>query len=232
MIPKVINYCWFGGNPLPQEALDCIESWKKYFPDYKIIQWNENNFDVSSCRYSREAYDAKKWAFVSDYARTKILYENGGIYLDTDVKVIKSYDDLLNNGPFMGVEYAYGRSSINSGLGSAAEPRMEIYREILDFYESRGFDYERVLDEDETCVRIATDIFVKYGYVRDNSLQKIKGVTIYPSDYLCPMDYLTGKVNITDNTVSIHEYAGTWLEKESLFVRAKRKIRRIVKKFK
>ena len=94
MIPKVIHYCWFGGNPLPNIAVKCINSWKKYFPDYEIIEWNESNFDLFSCDYCREAYDAKKWAFVSDYARFKILYEHGGVYFDTDVEVIKSMDDI------------------------------------------------------------------------------------------------------------------------------------------
>lgn len=104
MIPKVIHYCWFGGNPLPNIAVKCINSWKKYFPDYEIIEWNESNFDLFSCDYCREAYDAKKWAFVSDYARFKILYEHGGVYFDTDVEVIKSMDDILQKGAFIGRE--------------------------------------------------------------------------------------------------------------------------------
>ena len=104
MIPKIIHYCWFGGNPLPKSAIKCIESWKKYLPDYEIKEWNESNFDFSKCAYAREAAEKKKWAFVSDYARFKILYQYGGLYFDTDVEVIKPLDDIIAAGPFMGAE--------------------------------------------------------------------------------------------------------------------------------
>lgn len=104
MIPKIIHYCWFGGNPLPELAVKCIESWKKYCPDYEIKRWDESNFDLNCCDYVKEAYQAKKWAFVSDYARFKVLYDDGGLYFDTDVELIKPIDDILARGPFMGVE--------------------------------------------------------------------------------------------------------------------------------
>lgn len=104
MIPKIIHYCWFGGNPLPELAVKCIESWKKYCPDYEIKRWDESNFDLKCCDYVKEAYQAKKWAFVSDYVRFKVLYDEGGLYFDTDVELIKPIDDILARGPFMGVE--------------------------------------------------------------------------------------------------------------------------------
>ncbi|MDE6612292.1 MAG: glycosyl transferase, partial [Muribaculaceae bacterium] len=106
MIPKTIHYCWFGRNPLPESALKCIASWRKYFPDYQIIEWNEDNFDVNAIPYTAQAYAAKKYAFVSDYARFKILYDHGGLYFDTDVEVIKPFDDILERGAFMGFELA------------------------------------------------------------------------------------------------------------------------------
>ena len=104
MIPKIIHYCWFGRNPLPESAIKCINSWKKFFPDYEIKEWNEDNFDVNIIPYTKEAYEAKKYAFVSDYARFWILYHHGGLYFDTDVEVIKAMDDIIELGPFMGVE--------------------------------------------------------------------------------------------------------------------------------
>lgn len=104
MIPKIIHYCWFGGNPLPEMAVKCIESWKKYCPDYEIKRWDESNFDLNCCNYVKEACQAKKWAFVSDYVRFKVLYDEGGLYFDTDVELIKPIDDILERGPFMGVE--------------------------------------------------------------------------------------------------------------------------------
>ena len=120
MIPKKIHYCWFGGNPLPNDAKLCIESWKKYCPDYEIIEWNESNFDFKECQYAKEAYEAKKWAFVSDYARFKILYDNGGLYFDVDVEIVQALDNIINNGPFMGIENDKTKA-VNPGLGLGDE---------------------------------------------------------------------------------------------------------------
>lgn len=129
MIPKVIHYCWFGRNELPEKAKQCIESWKKFCPDCEIREWNEQNFDLNCCDYVREAYQAKKWAFVSDYARFQILYNYGGMYFDTDVEVIRSLDDLQNKGPYIGFEegkrtHTGMNYQVNPGLGLACEPRM------------------------------------------------------------------------------------------------------------
>ena len=117
MIPKIIHYCWFGSNPLSETAQECIASWRKYCPDYEIKEWNENNFDLNCCNFVKEAYEAKKWAFVRDVARLKIIYEEGEIYLDTDVQVVKSFDDLLNNQCFLGEETS---GCIKTGLGFGA----------------------------------------------------------------------------------------------------------------
>ena len=140
MIPKIIHYCWFGHNPLPPLAIKCIASWKKHFPDYEIKEWNEDNFNVNSIPYTYEAYSVGKYAFVSDYARFWILYQYGGIYFDTDVEVIKNMDDIINAGPFMGCENMFipknknSIADINPGLGFGAIPKMEIYKNILDYY--------------------------------------------------------------------------------------------------
>ena len=119
MIPKIINYCWFGKNPLPTSVKKCINSWKKYCPDYKIIQWDETNFDVKSNMFVKEAYEAKAWAFVSDYARLKVKYENGGIYFDTDVELVKNLDFLLKNSAYIGIQQS--EYLCNTGLGFGAE---------------------------------------------------------------------------------------------------------------
>ena len=150
MIPKVIHYCWFGRNPLPPLAIKCIESWKKYLPDYEIREWNEDNFDVNIVPYTQEAYQVKKYAFVSDYARFWILYKYGGIYFDTDVEVIKPLDDIIARGPFMGCEregvattdsiFPIGINlGVNPGLGLGAIPNIELYKEILDMYATLHF---------------------------------------------------------------------------------------------
>ena len=131
MIPKTIHYCWFGKNPLPEIAVKCINSWKNFFPDYEIKEWNEDNFDLTSCDYCKEAYAVKKWAFVSDYARFKILYEYGGIYFDTDVEVIKNMEDIIKKGAFIGRERIADTFPVNAGLGLASEARMPIIKEIL-----------------------------------------------------------------------------------------------------
>lgn len=231
MIPKVINYCWFGNNPLDKRTKKCIDSWKKYCPDYQIVQWNESNFDTNCCDYVKEAYKAKKWAFVSDYARFKILYEHGGIYLDTDVQLIKSIDDLVNKGPYMGYE-AYcnndklnpnHESLVNSGLGMAAEPHMEIFKEILDYYESQHFLYDDGSINQMTVVERVTKILKKHGLTGDGKLAVIKGLTVYPEDYLCPFNFTSGKTNITDNTYSIHLYSASWQSSSAQF---KNKIKR------
>ncbi|MEE1059147.1 MAG: glycosyltransferase, partial [Treponema sp.] len=136
MIPKKIHYCWFGGNPLPDFAKRCIESWRKFFPDYEIIEWNEHNYDVHKIPYISQAYNAKKFAFVSDYARFDILYEHGGLYFDTDVEVIKPFDDLVEKGAFAGVECP---GKLAAGLGLASPAASPIYKEILDSYKISNF---------------------------------------------------------------------------------------------
>ncbi len=208
MIPKIIHYCWFGRNPLPKSAKKCIASWKKYFPDYEIKEWNEDNFDVNIIPYTQEAYSLKKYAFVSDYARFYILYKYGGIYFDTDVEVIKPMNDIIEHGAFMGIE----TTSANAGLGIAAGLGMSIYREILDKYSCLSFLDSNGKPFPGTVVTHVTEILVKHGFKQRNELQQIANITIYPNDYFNPLDDATGKIHLTSNTRSIHWYAKTWVD--------------------
>ena len=217
MIPKTINYCWFGGKPLPAEAREYIESWKKYCPDYAIKEWNESNFDINCCTYVRQAYDSKKWAFVSDYARFWILYNYGGVYFDTDVEVVKSFENLLCGDGFMGKEaklYSYDGDGdlvkANAGLGLAASPGLSLYREILEYYERQTFIDENGTMNLLTVVNRVTDILKQHGYKGDMEIENICGITIYPPEFFCPLNPDTGKLNITKNTISIHHYSETW----------------------
>ena len=210
MIPKIIHYCWFGKGEMPSLALKCIESWKKYMPEYEIKEWNEDNYDVRKIPYTAQAYDAKKYAFVSDYARFDILYEHGGLYFDTDVEIIKSLTPLIEQGAFAGVEW-FGE--LNAGLGLACPPKMEIDKEVLDSYENEGFiglDGKMNL---KTVVERVSDRFEQYGFKTQNKTQEIKGVKIYPAEYFCPMSQETGIITITENTYSIHHYASSWMPK-------------------
>ena len=233
MIPKVIHYCWFGRNPLPKTALKCIESWKKFFPDYEIKEWNEDNFDVNSIPYTREAYQARKYAFVSDYARFWILYHHGGIYFDTDVQVIKPMDEIIARGPFMGREAGAYISQItdselakgmNAGLGVApglglgATAGLGLYKEFLDVYACYQFRLPDGSLNMKTIVSYTTEILLKHGLNSNNDEpQEVAGVWIYPADVFCPMDHTqANKVTITDRTVSIHLYDCSWLDHDSL----------------
>lgn len=210
MIPKVIHYCWFGRNPLPADAVRCINSWKKFCPDYEIKEWNEDNFDLSSCLYVKQAYENKKWAFVSDYARFKILYDYGGIYFDTDVEIVRSIDELTRYQGFMGVEK--GSSMVAPGLGIGFEPKNGICKDIIDHYEKSLFIDKNGKQSTKIVLDFATDILEGYGYSHDdNRIQDIGGVKVFPYDYFCPIDYKTGVLELTENTYSIHWYSGTWI---------------------
>ena len=213
MIPRIIHYCWFGGAPLPELAQKCIESWEKNCPGYEIKRWDETNFDINCCDYVREAYEAKMWAFVSDYARFKILYENGGVYFDTDVELIKSIDDVIEKGSFMGLEES-SEIHIASGLGLAAEAGLGILEEILDDYHRSRFEKDES-GTYETVVARVTNIILKHGVVHHDKITDVAGIAVYPPDFFCPLNYYTGEMNITENTRSIHHYFASWVTPES-----------------
>lgn len=223
MIPKIIHYCWFGRNPLPESAVKCIDSWKKFFPDYEIKEWNEDNFDVNIIPYTKEAYEAKKYAFVSDYARFWILYHHGGLYFDTDVEVIKSMDHIIKRGPFMGIEKlnpdisdVSTSSLVAPGLGLSSSIGHPIYAEILKYYESLHWCDSKGQQLPGTVVHHTTDILERYGYQKQDVEQEIGGIVIYPSEVFCPMDSTTGLIDITEKTVSIHWYSCSWIDHNSM----------------
>lgn len=224
MIPKIIHYCWFGRKPIPKSALKCISSWRKFFPDYEIKEWNEDNFDVHSIPYIHEAYECGKYAFVSDYARFWVLYHYGGIYFDTDVEVIRPMNDIIKKGNFMGREAGAFISAIikseavNPGLGLGVVPGLAVIEEILSIYRNIHF-----LNKDgslnlKTIVRYTTEILANHGLNNNNQdLQLVADIWIYPTDYFCPMDHTKANLlNITDRTVSIHHYDCSWLDKKSI----------------
>ena len=207
MIPKKIHYCWFGGNPLPEKDQKCIESWGKFCPDYEIIRWDESNYDVTKNPYMKEAYDAKKWGFVPDYARLDIIYNEGGIYLDTDVELVKNLDLLLKNDAFMGFEDG---EHVSPGLCIAAVPHHQTIRKLMGIYSERHFLKEDgTLDLTPSPI-MNTDMLVSFGLIKNNQIQVVADITIFPKDYFCPKDYQTGKLNVTENTYGIHWFNASW----------------------
>lgn len=225
MIPKIIHYCWFGRGPLPELAQKCIASWKKYLPDYEIKEWNEDNFDVNIIPYTAEAYQAKKYAFVSDYARFWILYKYGGIYFDTDVEVIRPIDDIVERGNFMGFETDpkpqlkedASEASVNPGLGMGVAPGLGIIKKMLDYYEGKHFKFIPDGIGQLTIVHIATEVLNQAGLKQQPGIQLVNDVWIYPTEYFCPINLKTGRIHIEANTRTIHHYAGTWQDKHFSF---------------
>lgn len=210
-IPKVIHYCWFGRNPLPPLAKRCIASWKKYCPDYKIIEWNEDNFDLKCNQYVYEAYQAKKWAFVSDYARLYVLKEYGGIYMDTDVELLNGIDIFLKHAAFSGFE---NHNSIPTGIMGAEKDNSWI-KMLLEYYTDRHFVKEDgSYDLTTNLVTITNLTKEAYDIELNNTLQiTYDGIAFYPNEYFCPKDYETGKITVTENTFCIHHYDASWVPK-------------------
>ena len=231
MIPKTIHYCWFGRNPLPDTAKKCIASWRKSFPDYEIKEWNEDNFDVNIIPYTKEAYAAKKYAFVSDYARFWVLEKYGGLYFDTDVEVIKPMQDIVSNGAFMGIEVEASSGNgplVNPGLGIGAPAGLHFYKEVLDYYHNIHFVGENGQPNPITVVIHTSNLLKAKGLKRENGVQSVAGINIYPREYFNPLDDNTGSLNITEKTRSIHWYSKTWFNKHELL---RNKITRVVHRY-
>lgn len=208
MIPKIIHYCWFGGNELPKSAVKCVNSWKKFCPDYKIIEWNEQNFDISSAPlYVRQAYENKKFAFVADYVRLYALYNHGGIYMDTDVEVVKNLDNLLNNKAFSGFE---NDKYIAMGI-IGCEQKLSFIEDFLAYYRNTHFIKDNGSLNMVTNVSLVTKMLIKKGLKPNGTYQKIDDIVLFPKDYFYPFDDLTGLFKKTENTYTIHWYDKTWI---------------------
>jgi mannosyltransferase OCH1-like enzyme len=214
MIPKIIHYCWFGGNPIPQEHAAYIEGWRRLLPGYEFKRWDEGNFDISIVSFTAQVAATKKWGFIVDYIRAWTVFNYGGIYIDTDVELLKSLDDLLeSNICLSGFE---NEKFINPGNIFAGEKGCVIAKELMDFYASYNFIGENGEPNLTPSPKIFTDLLLKYGLKQNGAYQVLKdGIfTAYPAEYFCPMQYLTGKLTITKNTYSIHHYDGSWLTEE------------------
>lgn len=204
MIPKIIHYCWFGGNPLPKGAIKCINSWKQYFPDYEIIEWNESNFDVNTNEYTKMCYQNKKYAFLTDYVRLVVVEKYGGIYFDTDVEVIKSFDDLLKYDAFFGFEDNY---YVNTGQGFGAEKNHMVINMMLQ-------EYDCLLDGKHdlvSCPKLNTKAIEKFGFEPNGQYQLKNNVLLLSKEFTNPFNNNTGELKNTKNTYSIHWYSMSWL---------------------
>jgi len=207
MIPKLIHYCWFGGNPLPPLALRCIESWQRFCPDYEIKEWNESNFDINLSAYTKEAYESKMWAFVSDYVRLWALVNYGGIYLDADCELIKPIDVFLDLEAVSGFE---SDKQIPTAI-MGCQKGHPLFVELLERYASRRFVNEDGSLDLTTNVTDITAACLSHGLVLNGQKQTICGFTLFPREYFCPMDWGTHKMAaFTDNTYAIHHFAGSW----------------------
>ena len=207
MIPKIIHYCWFGRGEMPRLAKKCIRSWKKYLPDYQIKEWNEDNFDLSMFPYAKEAYERRKFAFVTDVVRLYALYIEGGIYMDTDVEVLKTLDPFLHHIAFSGFENA---TQVPTGI-MASEKGGKWAKENLAFYEGKHFVDKDGQMNTITNVLTITDYMLNHGLVQDNTYQDFPGlITIYPNDFFCPKCYEDNKIYLTNNTVTIHHFEASW----------------------
>ena len=230
MIPKIIHYCWFGGKPIPPEYQRYIDSWRRFLPDYEIRRWDETNYDVRKNPYMSDAYKEKKWAFVSDYCRLDVVYEYGGIYLDTDVEVVRSFDDLLHERMFCGFEsrdpvgIKLGEDvemSVNFGLGYGAEKGHPVLKEMLDLYAGLRFYNEDGSLNLVACPRYQTQVLCRHGLVPNNQTQRFEGGIAYSPEYFCPQSNVTDRMLLlTENTYSIHHFTVSWASPHDLKARA------------
>ena len=210
-IPKVIHYCWFGGNPIPDKYKKWMESWHKYCPDYEIVEWNESNYDVTKNAYMYEAYQCKKWGFVPDYARLDIIYNHGGIYMDTDVELVQNLDDLLYQDAYFGFER---EENVNLGLGFGAVAKSDILLQMKKYYENHHFIKENGEMNLTASPVIQTKILQKKGLRLDGEYQRFGNVSIYPEKVLSGKCPYTRRVRLTPYTRSIHHFEATWTDEE------------------
>ncbi len=211
-IPKVIHYCWFGNNEIPKEYRSCMDSWEKFCPEYEIRRWDETNFDISINQYMYQAYQNKKWAFVSDYARLKIIYDYGGIYLDCDVELLKNPDVFLSEKMFCGFE---DNNFINLGLGYGAVARHPYLKRLMEYYDTLDFVNQDGSLNMVPCPVYQTEILKTFGFMDDNYYQKKDDITVFPTDVFSPVSgWGTGR--ITDKSYMLHHYCASWQSKEDV----------------
>jgi len=211
MIPKKLHYCWFGynhKNPLNER---CFRSWKRYCEGWEIIEWNEENYDITSAPlYVRQAYEAKKWSKVTNYVRLQVVHENGGVYLDTDVQLLKPLDPLLQYDAYFGFQSSL---YINTGLGFGAVAGTPVLKELMSNYESIPFIKADGTRDMTTCPIIDTPVFQKHGMIEEDSFQIIENnIALLPTEILNPFNYLTFELKLTKKSVSIHWCQGSWLD--------------------
>lgn len=237
MIPKIIHYCWFGNKKMPYKFRRYIKKWKKLSPDYEIKLWNENNYDIDKIPFVKTAAEKGKWAFVTDYIRIDVLYRFGGIYLDTDVEMIKPFDNLLKYKAFCGFECS---DYVNFGSAVGAEPNNKIIKEMLDYYGALEFT-DDVL-KNNTSPIVQTKILMRHGLKNDRTEQnrteqEIEGFHVFPAEYFCPMNYSQILDSLTENTYSIHHFSASWFSKKerraflwnNFKTRLKHRIKKILK---
>lgn len=228
MIPKKIHYCWFGRGEKPKLAKKCIESWKRYCPDFEIIEWNEDNFDVTKYAYSKYCFDNKKWAFLSDFVRLIVIYENGGIYFDTDVEVIKSLDNLLQYEAFYGFE---NDDYVATGLGFGSVSHGKTVDSILSLYLKLKPNSDGSFNL-VNCPLLNTEGLLPFGLVSNGKCQKIYNAKIFSKEYFNPLNDATGQLNITKNTFTINHYGKSWMKKSVVIKsRLARPVRRLFNLF-
>ena len=211
LIPKKLHYMWLGGKEIPKPLQRCMDSWKKFCPDYEIIRWDEDNYDLDKHPYMRQAYENGAFGFVPDYARIDILLEHGGIYLDTDVEIIRPIDDLLYQEAFCGVEKW---QTVNLGGMSGCIPGQRGMKALLDNRKEVLFVNEDGTMNKRTCGYYDTNALIANGYKLDGSTQKILGMNVYTSDFFHPYDYMSGRIDQTSDTFSIHHFNGGWLSED------------------
>lgn len=229
-IPKIIHYCWFGGSEMPEHLLRCIDSWKKYCPDYIIQKWDESNYDISKNRYMQEAYDNGAWGFVPDYARLDIIYQYGGIYLDTDVELISSLEKLRSDSAFFG---ACCNAEIGLGLGFGAVEKHELIKKLRDYYDDKSFYRQDGTKNLDPCYVYNHPVFKDYGFEIENKYQNIKGAAIYPSEVLSPTGLVGMADNFTEDTIAVHHGELSWVgkkEKEAFEITKRRLMDRVIGK--
>ena len=208
VIPKLIHAIWFSGDPMPELYLRCLESWKKYAPDYEIKIWNMETYKPDQCLFFEQAIEHKNWAFASDYARADLLYRYGGIYMDLDVEMLRPIDDLLYNDAYMSFE-SLDRIECGSGMGS--RPGHPIIKEICERYEKRPYLKEDGTWDNSTCPVRYTQVIEKHGLKKDGGFQFVEDITVYPFEVLTGKSFDTGIIYSSDLSYTVHHHNGSWI---------------------